>query len=104
MNFQRCSNVAFVGLSDSYEAFYQAVRRVYRFGQKRAVQCHVIVAETEGAVVANIERKERQAERMAAGMLEHMRAEMVASVRGTKRDVIEYVPSVAMAIPTWLSP
>lgn len=61
LNFQVCHNVAFVGLSDSYEQFYQAIRRCWRFGQQHAVTAHVITSETEGAVVANIQRKERQA-------------------------------------------
>lgn len=61
MNFQHCHQVAFVGLSDSYEQFYQAIRRCWRFGQQREVTAHVITSETEGAVVANIQRKERQA-------------------------------------------
>jgi hypothetical protein len=58
MNWQHCAHMAFVGLSDSYEQFYQAVRRCWRFGQKKPVNVYVITAETEGAVVANIKRKE----------------------------------------------
>lgn len=61
MNWQHCPNMAFVGLSDSYEQLYQAIRRCWRFGQQSPVQVHVITAENEGAVVKNIERKERQA-------------------------------------------
>ena len=64
MNWQNCHNVAFVGLSDSYEQFYQAIRRCWRFGQEREVNCYIITADTEGAVVANISRKEKQAQEM----------------------------------------
>lgn len=60
MNWQHCSNMAFVGLSDSFEQMYQAIRRCWRFGQTKPVDVHVIASEREGAVVANIERKERQ--------------------------------------------
>lgn len=73
MNFQHCHNVAFVGLSDSYEAFYQATRRVWRFGQERSVNCHIITSEAEGAVLQNIQRKEKEAKIMQDGMLEHMK-------------------------------
>lgn len=73
LNLQRCADMAFVGLSDSYESFYQAVRRCWRFGQKQTVNVHVITAEAEGAVVANIKRKEREALDMAANMVEHMK-------------------------------
>ena len=90
MNFQACHNVAFVGLSDSYEAFYQAVRRCWRFGQAHPVECHVICAETEGAVVRNIERKEKQAEEMAEGMVKHMAHINQESIQGTVRETLEY--------------
>lgn len=73
MNWQHCRNMAFVGLSDSYEQYYQAVRRCWRFGQKNTVNVHLITAETEGAVLANIKRKEKDAETMAVSMLENMR-------------------------------
>ncbi len=72
MNWQHCSNLAFVGLSDSYEQFYQAVRRCWRFGQKSPVQCHVITSELEGRVVENIKRKEAQAEEMMDELTKHM--------------------------------
>jgi DNA modification methylase/superfamily II DNA or RNA helicase len=64
MNWQHCRNVAFVGLSYSYEQFYQALRRCWRFGQSREVRCHVVVAETEGQVLQSIRSKQRKAERM----------------------------------------
>lgn len=72
MNFQSCANMAFVGLSDSWEQFYQAVRRCWRFGQTRPVTAHVIISEKEGAVVANIERKETQAQSMMGQIIEAM--------------------------------
>ncbi len=72
LNWQHCAHVAFVGLSDSWEAFYQAIRRSWRFGQTREVHCYVITSETEGAVVRNIERKERQASEMMAGLVQEM--------------------------------
>lgn len=73
MNWQHCANVAFVGLSDSYEQFYQAIRRCWRFGQEREVNAYVIAADTEGAVVANIRRKERQARNMFNNVVRHMK-------------------------------
>jgi helicase-like protein len=69
MNWQHCANVHFLGLSDSYEQFYQAVRRCWRFGQTRSVDCHIITATNEGAVTENIKRKERDAQRLAEGMI-----------------------------------
>jgi len=72
MNWQHCSKIAFVGLSDSYEQFYQAVRRCWRFGQTKEVDCHIITAETEGAIVSNIKRKEKDSMLMAKEMVKHM--------------------------------
>lgn len=73
LNLQNCHNVIFVGLSDSYEQFYQAVRRCWRFGQKRQVNVYIVIADTEGAVLSNIKRKEEDAMRMADNMLNHMK-------------------------------
>lgn len=90
MNWQHCNHMAFVGLSDSYEQFYQAVRRCWRFGQKKPVNVYVITAETEGAVVANIKRKERDAEKMAESMVEHMKDLNSDAIRGLSREKAGY--------------
>lgn len=92
LNFQQCWQMAFVGLSDSYEQFYQAVRRCWRFGQLRSVQVHLITADTEGAVVANIRRKEHDALQMANAMVEHMQDLNAAALRGaSQRFKTDYV-------------
>lgn len=102
MNWQHCAHTGFVGLNDSFEQVYQAVRRFWRFGQKREVHAHFIASELEGAVVANIRRKEADAERMAAGMVRHMADLSSVAVRGMKRDTAEYNPTIPMELPTWL--
>lgn len=59
LNFQQCSSVIFSGFDDSYERFYQAMRRVCRYGQRRSVRVHtVIVTGLEDVVYANVRRKE----------------------------------------------
>jgi DNA methylase len=90
INAQHCRNVAFVGLSDSYESFYQSIRRCWRFGQTQPVHCHVITGEAEGAVVRNIERKELEAKKMGDAMVEHMRTTQIESVRGAVNEKVEY--------------
>lgn len=72
MNWQHCPNVVFLGLSDSYEQFYQAVRRCWRFGQKSEVNCYIVTSSNEGAVTENIKRKEKDAARMAEEMVNNM--------------------------------
>lgn len=90
MNWQSCHNVFFVGLSDSYEAFYQAIRRCWRFGQTMPVNCKVITSDIEGAVVKNIQRKEADAMRMAEMMVENMHEINTENIRGITRTKSEY--------------
>jgi hypothetical protein len=90
MNWQHCSNVIFMGLSDSYEQYYQAIRRSWRFGQKKTVNCYIVTAETEGAVVANIERKEKDADKMADEMVRNMKDINTENIKGMKRTKNEY--------------
>ncbi len=90
MNWQHCAHVAFVGLSHSYEQFYQALRRCWRFGQKRSVQCHVVTSVAEGAVLSNIRRKELAAEEMAKEMVTNMRDIQREEIQGVTRDVGAY--------------
>jgi superfamily II DNA or RNA helicase len=102
MNFQACSHMALVGLSDSWELLYQLVRRCWRFGQKRTVHVHVITGELEGAVVRNIERKERQASQMAEAMLGHMKEINTAEIHGTIREQESYNGKAKVKQPAWL--
>jgi DNA modification methylase len=57
LNWQHCNNVAFVGLSYSFEDFYQALRRSYRFGQQKPVRCVIVQSDAEGNVLKTIKRK-----------------------------------------------
>lgn len=90
MNLQSCAREVFVGLSDSYEQLYQAIRRCWRFGQTRAVDVHIITATTEGATLHNIKRKEADADEMAKAMVEHMSAINSEELHGTTRTVSTY--------------
>lgn len=94
MNFQNCHNTAFVGLSDSWEQYYQAIRRFYRFGQTHEVNVHVISAESEGAVVANIKRKESQNQTLGAEMVSHMAEFMKNEIYGAESEKADYVRRV----------
>lgn len=74
LNWQHCARMAFVGLSDSYEAYYQAIRRCYRYGQQRVVEAHVVLSELEGQIAQNIARKEREATAITAELVAAMTA------------------------------
>lgn len=102
MNWQHCNNTIFVGLNDSFEQIYQAVRRFYRFGQKNEVFAHFIASEIEGAVVNNIRRKEKQAQHMMDQMVKHMGDLSAESIKGAVRDTLSYIPQEEIKLPSFL--
>lgn len=102
MNFQNCHNMAFVGLSDSYEQFYQAIRRCWRFGQNEPVNAHIITGEREGRVVENIKRKENDMSKMFGGMVSHMAKMMKSELSQFKKTKTDYNPNVEMRLPDFL--
>lgn len=102
LNFQHCNHLIFAGVSHSFEQTYQAIRRLWRFGQTLPVTVDVIRAETEGAIVANLRRKEADAARMADAMAEQMIDVMRAEIGSARREFNDYTPSVKMAVPAWL--
>ncbi|MCE5182494.1 MAG: helicase [Betaproteobacteria bacterium] len=102
MNWQHCCDTGFVGLNDSFEQVFQAIRRFWRFGQTKPVNVHLIAAETEGAVVANLRRKEADADRMAAAMVLHMADLSRAEITGSVRTVPDYNPQQLMKLPEFL--
>lgn len=73
VNWQHCARMAFVGMSDSYEQYYQAIRRCYRYGQTRVVHAHVIVSALEAQIVQNVKNKERQAVGLTSELVAEMR-------------------------------
>lgn len=103
MNWQHCSRMVFVGLTDSFEQVYQAIRRCWRFGQDRSVKVYFVSADTEGAVLSNVRRKERAYDRMFDAMLVHMSDFQRESVLGRGPEFSSYEPEMPMEVPGWLS-
>jgi len=101
MNMQNCHNVVFMGLSDSFQFFYQAIRRCYRFGQKHPVNVYVVLTDLEEGIYQNIMRKEAQAMVMSEKLIERVRQyernELHATASG-----FDYSPNAPMEIPGWL--
>jgi superfamily II DNA or RNA helicase len=102
LNWQHCARMAFVGVTDSFEAYYQAVRRCWRFGQRRDVHVHVFASSAEGAVVANLRRKERDAMAMAESLSAETHGAVLESVTGTARQTNDYAAHKAVRVPNWL--
>lgn len=97
LNWQHCARQAFVGLSFSYEAYYQAVRRCWRYGQTRPVHVHVAMADTERQIYDVVRRK--------SGDHETMKGEMRAAMRRAVLEVARQRPydaKLAMTVPQWL--
>lgn len=74
MNWQSCARMAFVGMNDSFESYYQSIRRCYRYGQRRIVRAHIIVSRLESAITANVARKQVEADRLIDDLVRQMRA------------------------------
>jgi hypothetical protein len=102
LNFQHCRSMAFVGVTDSFESYYQAVRRCWRFGQKRPVHVHVFASSAEGAVVANLKRKERDAMLMAESLSQETRDAVMMEVTGTTRQTNIHNAAQRVAVPAFL--
>lgn len=98
LNLQHCRDMAFVGLGYSFELLFQAIRRCWRFGQTEEVNAHLVIAETEGAVLSAIRRKERQYEELQSEMNAAMREEqLIARHKATRYDHL-----MPMEVPSWL--
>ena len=102
MNWQNCNQMIFVGLSDSWEQYYQAIRRCWRYGQTKPVHVHVISADTEGAVVENIRRKDQQNAEMAEQMAGYMREFMQREVFQATQEKTDYAPRQPMKLPAFI--
>jgi hypothetical protein len=102
MNWQNCHNIIFVGLSDSFESYYQAVRRCWRFGQKNPVDVYIIISEKEGAVKQNIERKQQESQYMTSELVEYTKDILKSDIKSTIRMTENYIATERMIIPSWL--
>jgi superfamily II DNA or RNA helicase len=98
LNWQHCANTVFVGRSFSYEAWYQAVRRFWRFGQKREVNVHLIVAPGEDSIARVIDRKADDHMNMKSAMREAMRRDnhQASQVK------VRYEANNIGRLPSWL--
>ena len=101
MNFQKCHNMIFVGLSDSYEQYYQAVRRCWRFGQQHEVNVYIVISAKEGCVKENIDRKQELADIMQEEMLKHTKDITKKNIKKTCRITTPYTANIDMILPNW---
>jgi hypothetical protein len=91
LNFQKCAHITFFP-SHSFEQYYQAVRRCWRFGQKRPVRVDMITTQGELDVIKNLQRKADAADKMLSSLVAEMNRALHLE-RSTKYDQLEAVPS-----------
>lgn len=102
LNFQSCSRMLFVGLSDSYEQYYQAIRRCWRFGQRNPVDVHIVVADVESVIVQNVRAKEQTAKSTTDGLIAAIATENRRELyHGTSKGD-SYEPTRPLTLPSWL--
>jgi hypothetical protein len=102
LNWQHAARMAFVGVTDSFETYYQCVRREWRFGQKRPVHVHIFASRQEGAVVANLKRKEADAAAMAESLGAETRDAVMVEVTGLKRQTNSHNNGQRVIVPAFL--
>lgn len=102
LNWQHCARMAFVGVTDSFEAYYQAVRRCWRFGQDKQVNVHVFASEAEGAIVANLKRKEKDALAMSESLSAETKDAVFASIKSAMKQTNDYKASTQVRVPSFL--
>lgn len=102
MNWQQCHRMIFVGLSDSFEAYYQAVRRCWRFGQKSPVTVDIVISDADGAVKANIERKQGEARELTKELVKYTKDILRDDIQSTGRMRESYIATEEMKVPEWL--
>lgn len=102
LNWQHCARMAFVGMNDSFEGYFQAVRRCWRFGQRRAVEVHVFGSELDAPVLKNLDRKAADAERMGEELSRETSESVKSAVRGQRRLQSNQDHKQELLAPEWL--
>lgn len=100
MNWQHCASIAFLGLSDSYEAYYQAIRRCYRFGQTKNVRVRIVLADVEAEILQNVKSKEEEASSIGRKIVDAVRDYERQEIGMSERERDDYVETTVSG-ETW---
>jgi DNA modification methylase len=90
MNFQNAHKMVFLGLSDSWEAYYQCIRREWRYRQESPVDVHIILSDAEAAIYQNVMRKDNLAKRLRQKLIEAVRTYEERELTATSPTISEY--------------
>lgn len=94
MNFQNSHNMIFFGLSDSWESYYQCIRREWRFGQKSPVKVYIILTSVEREIYDNVMNKEKTATRMIGEMIARIKTYEEMELKGEDIKMSELKTSI----------
>lgn len=90
LNLQNCHNVHFLGMSDSYEEYYQCIRRCHRFGQKKQVNVYMWLAGDEKEILNNVIHKEEVAQKTQQEVIKHIKIYENEEIKGMKHEKQDY--------------
>lgn len=102
LNMQFARTQVFCGVSHSFEALYQSVRRSWRYGVEGDVHVHLVSSELEGAALANVKRKMADAEELSNETRKYVAGHVRESVASLTRQTIQYNPRRKFTWPKWL--
>lgn len=102
LNWQHCSDIIFYGLSDSFESYYQAIRRCWRFGQTKEVNVYIITSKQESGIVSNIEKKEKFYKDMMEEVVKITADIVKQNLQGDLKVIETYNPKIRMVLPKWI--
>lgn len=91
INLQNCHNMAFVGIGDSFEDYYQCIRRCWRFGQEHPVNVSIVISEVEQEIYANVMKKEKEAQAMSNQLIEQVQSFEQAELGNVRKDSYQYI-------------
>jgi DNA modification methylase len=90
MNFQNCHKMLFLGMSDSWESYYQSIRRCYRFGQTHPVDVYIVLSDAEEEIYYNVMSKEKEAKAMSEELIKQVQGYELEELAGAAADEFEY--------------
>jgi len=103
MNWQNCNKTVYFP-DDSFERYFQAIRRFWRFGQQKPVTVYLVLSESELPILENLKRKEKEAMEMYAELVQHMAELSKQNIQsGQIRTKIDYQPKKQMKLPEWIN-
>lgn len=103
MNWQICHNMIYVGISDSFEQYFQSVRRCWRYGQKNEVNVYIFSSNIEESIMKNLNRKKLQFDEMIKSISKHTNKYIRNNLLGEFLKLnSDYNAENNMILPEWL--